>query len=188
MNISKLTCPHCQSPYSLWRVIIRFRSHVCPRCKSKLAFTIESAQRLGATLGLIGTVILMPIIFIGGTNIIRSWIFWLFLVVFSHFAGGVISAFVCQFAPYEQVRTSAKRWQLFTNVSPRHRRFLLLEFTVFPACMILLLFARSLPIWLVLGVSLVVIVVGVLGAIAGWHLFFGERGILRRRSSDDAAS
>jgi hypothetical protein len=187
MQLSNLTCPHCQSPYPFWRVIIRFRSHVCPRCKNKLAFTIESAQRLGATAGLVSAAVLMPIVFIRGADVIRSWSFWVFLVVFSYLTGGVIAAFVCRFAPYEQVRTRAKRWQFFTNVSPRHRRFLLLEFTVFPACMILLLYARSLPIWLVLGVSVVVIVVGVLGSIASWHLFFGERGILRRRSSDDAA-
>ncbi len=188
MHISKLTCPHCQSPYPLWRVLIRCRSHVCPRCKSKLAFTIESAQRLGATGGLIGAVILVPIILICGPNIIHSWVFWLFLVVFSYVAGGVIRAFVCRFAPYEQVRASAKRWELFANVSPRHRQFLLLGFSVLLAYMILALFARYWPIliWLVAGMSPVVMVAGILSSIAGWHWLFGERGILRRGSSDDA--
>ncbi|MBI2926196.1 MAG: hypothetical protein HYY24_10885 [Verrucomicrobia bacterium] len=186
MQLSKLTCPHCQSPYPLWRVIIGFRSYVCPCCKTKLAFTIESAQRLGATGGLVSSAVLMPIVFIRGADVIRSWPFWVFLIVFGYFTGGVVAAFVCRFAPYEQVRASAKGWRLFPNVSQRHRRFLFLEFTVIPACVILLLFARSLPIWLVLAVSLVVIVVGIFGSIASWHLFFGERGIFRRWRSDDA--
>src|SRR5215204_7523114 len=111
MRASKVICPVCQSPYPLWRMIIRFGSHICPSCRTKLAFTLKSAQRLGALFGVIGSAILIPLIFIGGPDIIRSWRFWVVAVVVSYFAGGVISAFVARFATDEEVRASAGRWE-----------------------------------------------------------------------------
>jgi len=146
---------------------------------------MESSERLGATGGIVGVLILTPIIFIGGPEIIYSWRFWGFLIVGSYLAGGVISALVCRLAPYEEVRASAKQWWSANNVGGRHRRFFFLELAVFVPCVILMMFARSLPIWLLVAVSVIIIIMGVFGAIASWRLYFGEHGIFRRWRSDD---
>jgi hypothetical protein len=184
MQISKLTCPYCQSPYPLWRVIVRFRTHVCPTCKSKLEFTRASSQRLGTIVGIAAVFwgfVLGPIV---GADTL-GWPYWVFLALFSYIPVRTVMALVGRFAPYDQVRPKAKRWQLFDfdRVSRRHRTFLLLGYTVLPACGLALGWL-SLPIWLVPIVVLIETVVSVLFTIGSWHLLFGKRGVWTRWESD----
>jgi hypothetical protein len=75
----------------------------------------------------------------------------------------------------------------FDNVSRRHRTFLLLGYTVLPACALALGWL-SLPIWLMPIVVLIDTVVGVLFLIGFWHLLFGKRGVWTRWESDGPPS
>jgi len=50
--------------------------------------------------------------------------------------------------------------------------------------MAVLAFARRMPVWVLMLVSLVVMVAGVFLLIGEWHLLFGERGIFRRKDQE----
>ena len=84
---------------------------------------------------------------------------------------------VAELAPYDYV--SRNKFDLFPNVSGIQRKFLWIEFFVFPICVVILIFASSLPMWLVLAVSSIIIVVGVLGLIGTWGILFGDKGVFR---------
>jgi hypothetical protein len=76
---------------------------------------------------------------------------------------------------------------LFPNVSGIRRKFLWIEFTVFPICAVISVFARSLPIWLVLALTFIIIVAALLGFLGTWDMLFGDRSIFRRQKSHGAA-
>lgn len=185
MQVSKLICPYCQSPYPLGRVIVRFRTHVCPTCKSELDFTRMSSERVGSILGIAAVfwgIFVGPIV---AADPLGSWPYWVCLAVFSYIPVRIVMARVGRFTPHYQVRARTKLWQLFAfnNVPPRHRTFLLLGYIIIPACGLTLGWL-SLPIWLVPIVVLIETVVSVLFTIGSWHLLFGKRGVWTRWESD----
>jgi hypothetical protein len=116
-----------------------------------------------------------------GLEVTWSWRFLVGLAVFALLVGAVLRTLLARLAPYEEVRRA--RWTLFPNVSGRPRAFLILGLPVIPVCGAVLAFARRLPFWAVMVVSLVVMVAGVFLTIGEWHLLFGERGIFRRKGS-----
>jgi hypothetical protein len=122
-------------------------------------------------------------VFVFGTEKIWTWGFWGVMLPLSYVLGGIITLAVGELVPHEQGSWNPNRWNLFPNVSGIRRKFLWLEFTVFPICVLMLIFANSLPIWLVLALSVIIIVVALLGLIGTWTMLFGNRGIFRRQKS-----
>ena len=148
---------------------------------------MESAQRIGAIGGLILGAINVFTVFVFGTEKIWTWGFWGVMLLFSYVLGCIIMLTVGELVPHDHGSLGRNKWNLFPNVSGIRRKFLWLEFTVFPICVLMLIFANSLPIWLVLVLSFIIIVVALLGLIGTWDMFFGDRGIFRRQKSDGAA-
>src|SRR5947209_12096079 len=149
--MKKLNCPHCKASFPTWWLILRIRSPVCPVCKSKLGFSVKSAQRAGAIGGLILGVIGVSTVFVFGPEKIWTWGFWGVMLPFSYVLGYINMSAIGELVPYDQESWGRNKWELFPNVSGIRRKFLSLVFTVLPICALMLIFAHSLPIpmWLV---------------------------------------
>src|SRR5947209_19814322 len=89
--MKKLNCPHCKASFPTWRLILRIRSPVCPVCKSKLGFSVVSAQRIGAIGGLILGVISVLTVFVFGSEKIWTCGFWGVILPFSFSVGAIIT-------------------------------------------------------------------------------------------------
>ena len=178
--MKKLNCPHCKARFPGWRLIVRMRSPVCPVCKSKLGFSVESAQRIGAIGGLILGVINVLTVFAFGTEKIWTWGFWGVMLPFTYVLSCIIMLAVVELVPYEDGSWGRNKWDVFPNVPGIHRKFLWLEFTVFPICAVILIFTPSLPIWFLLALTFILIVVGLFGLI--------DRKSTRLNSSHSRAS
>ena len=126
-------------------------------------------------------------LFVFGTETIWTWGFWAVMLHFSYVLGCIIMLAVGDLVPHDQGSWGRNKWNLFPNVSGIRRKFLWTEFTVFPICALMLIFADSLPFRVVLALSLIMIVVFLLGLIGTWDMLFGERGIFRRQKSDRVA-
>jgi hypothetical protein len=148
---------------------------------------VESAHRIGAIGGLIfgGISVFTALVF--STEKMWTWSFWGVMLPFSYVLGCIIMLAVGELVLYEQGSWGHNKWNLFPNVSGIRRKFLWIEFTVFPICAVISVFARALPIWLVLALTFIIIVVALLGLLGTWDMLFGDRGIFRRQKSDGAA-
>jgi hypothetical protein len=183
-HMKNLNCPNCKAPFPRWRLVFRFRHWACPICELKIGCSVQSAQRTGAIGGLLLIMILIPAVFVFDIEV-WSWGFWGLFLPFSYFLGCIIMLTVVELVPYEKV--SRNKWDPVPNLSGIYRKFFLLQFTVIPICSVMLFFAWSLPLWLVLGLTFIIIFVGFLGLIGMLNLLFGGKGIFRRQKSDDAS-
>ncbi|MCE9620057.1 MAG: hypothetical protein K8R92_09105 [Planctomycetes bacterium] len=179
MPISNLKCPHCQTSYSLGRLLgHKFGGRFCHGCKSRLAFTPESSRRVGAWCGLVNFALLFPLAVTFGTTLFYSWPFWIGLVVFAPVAGGVLASRVAVFAPHEQVRAQRRRIELFPNLSRRDRWILVVHYSlIIPLFALVLL--RLMPEWLLLPWALTACVVSIFALPILWRKYFGKHGMLR---------
>jgi hypothetical protein len=132
---------------------------VCPACGARLAPSAETAQRVGAVGGLIFALVSYGAAFLVGPGAMWSWQFLVAFSVFALLVGAALMILLARLARYEEVRRA--RWSLFPNVAGRPRAFLILGQCVIPVCMAVLAFARRLPVWVLMLVSLVVMVAGV---------------------------
>jgi len=126
-RMNKLHCPHCKVQFPKWRLILTIRSPICPVCKSKLGFSVESAQRIGAICGLIFGVINVLMVFVFGLEKIWTWGFWGVMLPFSYVLGRIMMLAVGELVPHEQASWGRNKWNLFPNVSGIRRRFLWIE-------------------------------------------------------------
>jgi len=107
---------------------------------------VESAQRIGAICGLIFGIINVLMVFVFGLEKIWTWGFWGVMLPFSYVLGRIMMLAVGELVPHEQGSWGRNKWNLFPNVSGIRRRFLWIEVVVIPICVVILIFADSLPI------------------------------------------
>ena len=184
MRTSNLICPHCQTRLSAWRVITARRSLICPVCKTRLAFSPETAARTGAILGGVLVVALIPLLpYL--TILVRSWYFWVFLVIGAEVVGRVVPALAGRLIEYEEALTAYKNWSWFRGKPDWQRKVWLVTAIGVPVCGVLLFFAPLLSIWLAVAITGLMGVFVILGLVVLWRRLFGKSGILRRSRFND---
>jgi len=177
---NRLKCPKCGDPHPVGRLVrqIGWRMR-CPSCNTRLAFSPQSAQRMGAIAGLTFGLLIAVV----GPHRIMSWPTIAAFMVFAFIYGRILSLFgTLALAPdkmsFDPYPNQTGPWKILSIGS-------LIAMILFGLSGFLW---KHLPLWGTLTLSALMIPVCIILLITTIHNLLGKNGSLKTKEKSEPTS
>lgn len=180
MKANRLKCPSCSKSYPITRLIFQIGWRVrCPFCGSCLAFSEQSAQRLGAILGFT----IAPIIFLVGDSIF-TWPTFAWYMLFAFGYARVLFLVFGSLAPAPKTLSldpfpnQTRGWKILSIMSMAGIAIVIFSGLVW----------EGLPPGGMLTVVVFMVPFSIILFISTAHNLFGRNGVFKKRKNSEQGS